>query len=52
MRSLNKYLKLYFSTFGVNIQLLIAMAYQTMQKKKQKKQKKHKITKNGHLQEN
>ena len=42
MGSQNKYLKPHFSTFGVNIQLLVATTYQTMQRN-------HKITKNGHL---
>ena len=44
MGSRNKYLKLHFSTFGVNIQLLVAVTYQTMQRS-------HKITKNDHLHE-
>ena len=31
MESQNKYLKLHFSTFRVNIQLLVAMTFQTLQ---------------------
>ena len=44
MGSQNKYLKPHFFIFGINIQLLVATTYQTMQRN-------HKIAKNDHLHE-